>query len=166
MSRRGWTALVWAMVAGWVGELLCSLKTGWLNRFFYDTDHLPNPGIDFFSVERGWLNLLAHRSEFDTFHSSYGPYATWLNYHPLLAVLVGPALMSFAPFTAYAIWTVISTALMGLAAWVLSIGSDPIRRALVFLLLMGAFPTFILLQSGNVQALLVLSLALVFSTLR
>lgn len=166
MRWRGWTALAWSVTVAWIAVLLCSLKAGWLNRFFYDTDHPSNPGIDFFSVERGWLNLVAHHSEFDTFHSSYGPYATWLNYHPLLVVLVGPVLMFFAPFTAYAVWTGISTMLMGLAAWVLAAGSDLMRKALVFLLLVGAFPTFILLQSGNVQALLVLSLALVFAALQ
>ena len=75
--------------------LLFSLKRGWLNNFFYDTSHSPMPGMDFFSVERGWMNLLAGRSEFHTFHSSFGPYGSWLKYHPMLAVVIGAPLMLF-----------------------------------------------------------------------
>lgn len=166
MQRKQWARLVWSLTVAWIALLLCSLRTGWLDRFFYDTDRLPTPGTDFFSVERGWLSLLAGRSEYDTFHTAYGPYATWLNYHPLLAVVVGPLLMRFSPFVAYAIWTGISALLMAMSAWLIARREDALHRAAGMLLLLGSFPTFIMLQSGNVQALLILSVALIFTALR
>jgi hypothetical protein len=166
VKRRHWARLAWALTIAWIALLLLSLRTGWLDHFFYDTDQLPAPGIDFFSVERGWYSLLAGHSEYDTFRTDYGPYATWLNYHPLLAAVVGPVLMPFTPFVAYIVWTGISALLMAVAAWVLARKEDALYRAGVMLLLLGAFPTFIMFQSGNMQAILVLSVALVFAALR
>ena len=166
MQRKQWSRMAWSLTVTWIALLLCSLTTGWLNRFFYDTDRLPAPGIDFFSVERGWFSLLAGRSEYDTFRTTYGPYATWLNYHPLLAVVIGPLLTLFTPFVAYAVWTGLSALLMALSAWVIARKAGSLHQAGAMLLLLGAFPTFILLQSGNVQAVLILSSALIFAALQ
>ena len=166
MTRERWAKVVWLVTLLWLAVMLASLRTGWLDAFFFDTSHAHVQGIDFFPVERAWLNLTDGRSEFDTFHSGYGPYATWLVYHPALAVVLGPLLMAFQPWTAYGVWTAISVLLMAAAASVVAQRTaDPLRRALVFLLMLGAFPTFITLYSGNVQALLVLSAALVFVSL-
>ena len=166
MSRERWAQLLYAATAVWVTVLLMSLRTGWLNGFFFDTSHAHVQGIDFFPVERAWLNLINGRSEFDTFQSGYGPYATWLVYHPAFAIVVGPLLMAFKPWTAYRIWTAISVATLGLASLVLMQRTEhPLRRACIPLLLLGAFPTFVILHSGNVQAVLILSLALIFCSM-
>jgi len=155
--------IVWIITAVWAVTILLSLHYGWLDAFFFDTSRAHVQGIDFFPVERGWLNLLAGRSEFDTFRSGYGPYATWLVYHPALVVALGPFFMAFRPWVAYGIWSVVSMGLMGLSAgFLIRRGSDPLRRALVALLLLGSFPAILMLHVGNVQAVLVLSGALIF----
>jgi hypothetical protein len=170
MTRQRLARTLWIVVALWAVFILLSLHFGWLDAFFFDASHAHVQGIDFFPVERGWLNLLAGRSEFDTFHSGYGPYATWLVYHPALAVIVGPSLMAFKPWTAYAMWSVISMGLMVLSAFFIlqrgtvSRGTDDLRRPLVVLLFLG-FPTALMLYVGNVQAVLVLSCALLFAAL-
>jgi hypothetical protein len=156
-------SFVWAFTALWAAFLLLSLHFGWLDAFFFDASNAHVQGIDFFPVERGWLNLLAGRSIFDTFHSGYGPYATWLVYHPALVVVIGPLLMAFSPWTAYALWSVLSLGLMGLSAFFIARqGSGSLRKALVFLLFLG-FPAALMLHVGNVQAVLVLSCALIFA---
>jgi hypothetical protein len=164
-QRQRLARTLWIVTALWAVFILLSLHFGWLNAFFFDASRAHVQGIDFFPVERGWLNLFAGRSEFDTFHSGYGPYATWLVYHPALVVFVGPFLMAFKPWTAYAIWSVISMGIMGLSAYfIMQRGTGSVRRALVALLFLG-FPTVLMLHVGNVQAVLVLSCALLFAAL-
>jgi len=157
---------MWIAVFAWIAFLLLSLKTGWLNNFYFDTSHTSTPGMDYFSVVRGWLNLRNGISEFDTFHSTYGPYASPLNYHPLLAVVVGAPMMFFSPWTGYAVWAVLSAGLLALSAWIIARrSSHPSQRPAVMLLVAGSFPAFILFQSGNVQALLVLAMAMIFTAM-
>jgi hypothetical protein len=165
MKTQRLARIVWIITALWALFLLLSLRFGWLDSFFFDASHAHVQGIDFFPVERGWLNLLAGRSEFDTFHSSFGPYATWLVYHPALAVVIGPLLMVFKPWTAYAVWSVLSLGLMGLSSFfIMQRGNGSLRRAIVALLFLG-FPTMLMLHVGNVQAIIVLSCALLFVAL-
>jgi len=166
MRRDRWAKAVWIVTALWVLVIVGSLHYGWLDRFFFDTSHAQVKGIDFFPVERAWLNLTDGRSEFDTFNSAYGPRATWLIYHPALALVLGPLLMAFTPWTAYGIWSGIALLLMGFAAWlIMRTGQDPLRRALVALLMLGAFPTFLMLYVGNVQAVLVVAVVLVLTAI-
>jgi len=163
MSRTRAAKLIWIITALWLFVFLASLKTGWLGCFFFDSGHAHVQGIDFFPVERAFLNLASGHSEFDTFAINYGPYATWFLYHPALALVIGPLFAAFAPWKAYALWTAVSTALMGTSAWIIMRrGTDPLRRALVGLIMLGGFPVYIMLYVGNVQALLVLSITLVF----
>ena len=161
ISRAQAAKLLWIGTALWLLVLLMSLHTGWLSGFFFDsTAHVQ--GIDFFPVERAFLNFVAGRSQYDTFAVVYGPYATWFLYHPALALVLGPLLAPFDPWTAYAVWTAMSFALLVTSAWlVLRRTHDPVRRALVALLMLGGFPVYIMLFVGNVQALLVLSITLV-----
>ena len=163
MSRTRAAKLIWIITALWLFVLLASLKTGWLGCFFFDSSHAHVQGIDFFPVERAFLNLASGHSEYDTFAINYGPYATWFLYHPALALVIGPLFAAFAPWKAYALWTAVSIALMGASAWIIMRRStDPLRRALVGLIMLGGFPVYIMLYVGNVQALLVLSITLVF----
>jgi len=165
MTRERAAKIVWLITALWLLVLLLSLKFGWLGGFFFDSRHAHVQGIDFFPVERAFLNVAAGRSEFDTFAIPYGPYATWFLYHPALALVIGPLLAAFAPWTAYAIWTATAVVLMGVSAWIIMRRSDdPLRRSFAGLLLLGGFPVYIMLYVGNIQALLVLSIALVLAS--
>ena len=165
MSRDRWAKVVLSITLLWLMVMLVSLRTGWLNGLFFDGSHAHVQGVDFFPVARAWLNLAAGHSEYDTFQSGYGPYATWLVYHPALALLLGPLLAWLKPWTAYRVWTALSVLLMAAAACVLAQrGADPLRRALMGLLLLGAFPTYVTFYSGNVQALLVFAGALIFAS--
>ena len=165
MTRERAAKIVWLITALWLLVLLLSLKFGWLGGFFFDSRHAHVQGIDFFPVERAFLNVAAGRSEFDTFAIPYGPYATWFLYHPALALVIGPLLAAFAPWTAYAIWTATAVVLMGASAWIIMRRSDdPLRRSFAGVLLLGGFPVYIMLYVGNIQALLVLSIALVLAS--
>lgn len=165
MTRERAARIIWLITVVWLVVMLLSFKYGWLGGFFFDSRHAQVQGIDFFPVERAFLNLCAGRSEFDTFAIPYGPYATWFLYHPALALVVGPLLAAFAPWTAYAAWTAIAVALVGSSAWIIMRRSDdPLRRSLAGLLVLGGFPVYIMLYVGNVQALLVLSIALVLAS--
>jgi hypothetical protein len=164
MTRDRWGKILWIAAIAWVLLLLLAFRFGLLTPFFYDQTHgRANPGIDFFQIGRAFDNLLNGRSIFDTFSGTpYGPYATWYVYHPALALILGPWLAPFTPWTAYRLWTIVSLALMSVAAWcILRRGSDPLRRPLVFLLMLGSFPLVVMLGAGNVQAILVLALTLV-----
>lgn len=161
-SRKTVAALVWSATAVWIVVLLASLRYGLLDRFFFDSSHAHVQGIDFFPVVRAFLSVLHGHSAYDTFSVNYGPYATWFLYHPLLAVALGPPLAWMQPWTAYAVWAAVSFLLMSLSAWlVMRLSSDPLRRALVALAMLGAFPVYSMLYVGNVQALTVLSVTLV-----
>jgi hypothetical protein len=155
-------AMVWAATAAWVAVLLASLRYGLLDRFFFDSSHAHVQGIDFFPVVRAFLSILNGHSAYDTFSVNYGPYATWFLYHPLLALTLGPLLAWMQPWTGYAAWTAASFVLMAIAAWLMMrLSSDPLRRALVGLVMLGAFPVYSMLYVGNVQALTVLAVTLV-----
>ncbi len=164
-KRKKIAVAIYTATAIWCAFLLLSLRFGFLKGFFYDTMYAHVQGIDFFPVAKSFRNLLAGRSIFDTFGAPmYGPYATWFLYHPASSILLGLWFGAMAPWTAYCTWTALSLALMGVAAWVIArCGSDPVRKALVTLLMMGSFPAFIMLYVGNVQAVVVLAVALILA---
>jgi hypothetical protein len=124
-------------------------------------------GIDYFSLPKAYLNLLEGRSAFDTWGGvMYGPYATWYLSHPALAVLVGSWFSFLAPWTSYGVFTLFSLAVMAFSAYLLARETqDPLTRRWIWLLLLGAFPTYWMLFVGNVQCLLVLAVAMVFAGL-
>jgi hypothetical protein len=168
MTRGGWAKIVWIATAVWVVVMLLSLRYGFLGMFSFDAAHgRINPGIDFFQIGRAFGNLIDGRSMYDTFNGRpYGPYATLYIYHPALALLLGLWLAPFSPWVAYGVWTGISLALMGGAAWlVMRRGSDPLRRAFVGLMMLGSFPFLVTLGAGNIQVILVLALTLVLVSL-
>jgi glycosyltransferase involved in cell wall biosynthesis len=163
-TRQRIARIVWIIAVVWTLTILLSLRLGLLDAFFFDTNRAHVQGIDFFGVERAWLNLFDGRSAFDTFRSSYGPYATAPVYHPAIFLLIGPWLMAFSPWSAYGVWTLVSVALMLLSAFIImQRGDDPLRRAFVALLLVGSFPGILMLHVGNVQAVVILACALVFT---
>jgi hypothetical protein len=144
---------------------LLSLRLGLLDRFFYDSMHADVQGIDFYSLPKAYLNLAVGRSAYDTFAPpAIASHITWYLAHPALAVIFGSWLSRFAPATGYGIFTLLSLAMMIACAWLLaSLSHDALIRRLIWLLLLGAFPSYRMLYTGNVQALLVLALSMVFS---
>ena len=153
-----WLTAIWVLV-----ELL-SLRIGLLSAFFFDTLHADVQGTDFFSLPKAWLNLAAGRTMYGTFDPpSYGPHFTWYLAHPLLALVLGWPLSRLEPMESYGVFTLLSLAVMAVCAWLLARESaDPLKRRIIWLLLVGAFPTYLMLWVGNVQALTVLGLTLLF----
>ncbi len=148
----------------WVFLQLISLRLGLLNIFFFDTAHANVQGIDFYSLPKAWLNLAAGRSLYGTFDQPpYGPHFTWYLAHPLLAVVLGWPLSRLDPADSYGVFTLLSLAAMAASSWWLARESDdPLIRRLIWLLFLGAFPTYLTLWVGNVQSLTVLGLSLLF----
>jgi hypothetical protein len=146
---------------------LLSLRLGILDRFFFDSMHAAatTQGIDFYSLPKAFLNLLAGHSAYDTFAPPlYGPAATWYLSHPSLAVVLGSWLSLFSPSVSYGIFALLSLALMAVCAGLLAaLSGDLLVRRVIWLLLLGAFPSYWILYTGNPQALLVLALAMTFS---
>lgn len=159
--QRVTTALPW-ITAVWVFVELLSLRLGLLNLFFFDTAHADVQGIDYFSLPKAWLNLQAGRSMYGTFDPpAYGARLTWYLAHPALAVVLGWPLSRLAPMDSYGAFTVFSLAVMAASAWLLARESDDaLARRLIWLLVLGAFPTFLMFWVGNVQSLTVLGLTL------
>lgn len=141
---------------------LLSLRLGLLNAFFFDTSHADVQGIDYFSLPKAWLNLQAGRSLYGTFDPpSYGPHFTWYLAHPALALVLGWPLSRLEPMDSYGAFTVLSLVIMAVCAFLLARQSpDALTRRVIWLLLLGAFPTYLMLWVGNVQAFTVLGLTL------
>ena len=166
--QSGWRLRL-AQVLPWVTGIwffaeLLSLRLGLLSPFFFDTAHADVQGIDYFSLPKAWLNLQAGHSLYGTFDPPpYGPHFTWYLAHPLLALVLGGPLSRLDPMDSYGVFTVLSLAVMAACAWLLARESDDalVRRGL-WLLLLGAFPTYLMLWVGNVQPFTVLGLTLLF----
>ncbi len=152
------------LTGAWVLLQLVSLRLGLLNAFFFDTAHADVQGIDYYSLPKAWLNLAGGRSLYGTFDPpTYGPHFTWYLAHPVLAVVLGWPLSRFDPTDSYGVFTLVSLAVMAASAWFLARESnDPLTRRLIWLLLLGSLPGYLMLWVGNVQALTVLGLTLLF----
>ncbi len=148
----------------WVLLQLISLRLGLLNAFFFDSAHADVQGIDYYSLPKAWQNLAAGRSLYGTFDPpTYGPHFTWYLAHPLLAVVLGWPLSRMDPADSYGVFTLLSLAVMAASAWWLARESDdPLIRRLIWLLFLGAFPTYLTFWVGNVQSFTVLGLTLLF----
>ena len=157
-------ALPW-ITAAWVLVQLLSLRLGLLNAFFYDAVHADVQSIDYFCLPKAFLNLAAGRSAYATFDPpAYGPHTTWYLAHPALAVWLGSWLSRFDPMTSYGIFTLLSLGIMAACAWLMARESnDELTRRLIWLLVLGAFPTYWMLFVGNVQAFLVLALGMLLT---
>jgi hypothetical protein len=157
--------LPWVTGFGVFVELI-SLRLGILNAFFYDAMHADVQGIDYFSLPRGFINLAAGRSMYDTFNLPYGPRATWYVVHPLLVPVLGSWLSRFEPMTSYGVFTMLALAMMAACAWLLARETDDeLMQRLIWLLVMTAFPTYSVLFVGNVQATIVLAAGMIFAGL-
>lgn len=165
--RNWWIKLLPWITGAWVITEMLSLRLGILNPFFYDSSHANVQGIDYFSIPKAFLNLAAGDSAFATFDPpAYGPHFTWFINHPAVAVWLGSWLSLFPPMTSYGVYTLFSMGLMASCAWLMARESrDPLKRRVVWLLMLGAFPTYWLLFVGNVHAVVVLAIGMLFTGL-
>jgi hypothetical protein len=157
-------ALPW-LTGAWLLVELLSLRLGLLNAFFFDAMHADVQGIDYFSLPKAFLSLTLRHSAYDTFAApAYGPHITWYLAHPALAIWLGSWLSFFSPDVSYGVYTLLSIAMMAACAWLMTRQSETLLvRHTIWLLLLGAFPTYWMLYVGNVQALLVLALGMLFT---
>lgn len=151
------------LVVGVVVFMLLSLHFGWLNAFFFDTEHADVQGIDYFSAPKSYLNLLEKRSMFDTWGgTAYGPHSTWYLAHPAFSVFVGSWFSFFSPWTSYWLFTLFSVALMAFSGWMISrVSTDTFNQRLSIAVLLCAFPTYWLLFVGNIHAVLVVAITFI-----
>ena len=164
-ARRMLSAMLPWLTGAWLLVELVSLRLGVLDAFFFDARHADVQGIDYFSLPKAFLNLTLRRSAYDTFAGpAYGPHITWYLAHPALAVWLGSWLSFLPPEESYGVYTLLSVAMMAGCAWLMAEQSaGPLVRRTVWLLLLGAFPTYWMLYVGNVQGLLVLALGMLFT---
>ena len=160
-TREAATRVLPFVTAFWVLIELLSLRIGLLDRFFFDTLHADTQGIDFYCLPKAWLNLRSGHSMYGTFDPpAYGPHFTWYLAHPLLVVLGWP-LSQLSPVDSYGAFTLLSLGIMACcAAFMARESYDVLRRRIIWLVTLGAFPTFSMLYVGNVQSITVLGLTL------
>jgi hypothetical protein len=154
-------------IIGTVLFMLASLYFGWLDVFYFGSEHAKVQGIDYFAVPKSYLNLLDGRSVFDTWGGEmYGPYATWYLAHPAFSVFVASWFSFFEPWTGYAVFTIFTVILMAFCGHVIALLSkDVFNKRLAYAVMLCTFPTYWLLYVGNMHAPLVLALTLVLVAL-
>jgi hypothetical protein len=142
--------------------MLLSLHFGWLNMFSFDSEYANVQGIDYFAVPKSFLNLLEGKSIFDTWGGvPYGPRATWYLAHPAFSIFVASWFSFFTPWVSYWLFVCFSVVLMAYCGHLISkLTNDVFNKRLVYFLSICAFPTYWMLYVGNMQAPLVLALAL------
>lgn len=151
----------------WVLFMLLSLRFGWLDAFFWGAEHANVQGIDYFALPKSFLNLLEHRSLYDSWQGkAFGPYATWYLAHPLFSVLVMPGFAFFPTWVSYALFVVFSLLLMVYCGAILAKKATSSEgKSIYYALFLCSFPLYWMLYVGNMHAFLVLSLTLILSAL-
>lgn len=146
-----------------VAIMLLSLHFGWLNMFSFDSEYANVQGIDYFAVPKSFLNLLEGRSIFDTWGGApYGPRATWYLAHPAFSLFVASWFSFFPPWMSYWLFILFSVAIMGYCGHIISKTTGSVlNKHLAYFLMLCAFPVYWMLYVGNMQAPLVLALALI-----
>lgn len=147
--------------------MLGSLYWGWLDPFFFGSEHAHVQGIDYFAVPKSYLNLLEGKSLFDTCGGvQYGPYATWYLAHPAYSVFVASWFSYFSPWVSYALFAVFSLAIMAYCAYLISkITNNIFHKRLCYAVMLCAFPVYWMMYVGNMHAPLVLALTLILLSL-
>jgi hypothetical protein len=154
-------------IIAFVIMMLGSLYFGWLDSFFYGSQHAHVQGIDYFAVPKSYLNLLEGKSLFDTWGGvQYGPYATWYLAHPAFSVFVASWFSYFSPWLSYALFAVFSLLVMAYAAYLISKITDNVfHKRLCYAVMLCAFPVYWMMYVGNMHAPLVLALTLLILAL-
>lgn len=157
--------LPWVITSG-VLMMLLSLYCGWLDPFFWAAQHAHVQGIDYFALPKSFLNLLEHRSAYDTWGGRvYGPYATWYLAHPLFSVLVMPLFAFLPPWLSYVVFVFFSLMIMTYCGHLYAKNAPVDEKIYYYAFFLLAFPVYWMLYVGNMHAPLVLSLALILLAL-
>lgn len=157
--------LPWIMGA-WVFVMLLSLQCGWLDPFFWAAQHAHVQGIDYFALPKSFLNLLEHRSPYDSWNGvPFGPYATWYLAHPLFSVLVMPWFAFLPPWLSYIAFVFFSLSLMIYCGALYAQDAVLEEKNIYYAFFILAFPLYWMLYVGNMHAPLVLSIALILLAL-
>lgn len=150
------------IVATWVGVMLLSLYCGWLDSFFWAAQHAKVQGIDYFALPKSFLNLLEHRSPYDSWNGvAYGPYATWYLAHPLFSITVMPFFAFLSPWLSYIAFVFFSLGIMLYCAFLYAKEAIPTDKNVYYALFLLSFPVYWMFYVGNMHAPLVLSIALI-----
>lgn len=158
--------LLVSLLTAWVLIMLCSLKFGWLDHFFWAAaEHMNVQGIDYFALPKSFLNLLHHHSLYDSWvEPAFGRGSvTWYLAHPLFSVLIMSWFSCLPPWISYVAFLFFSLGIMGYCASLFAkYEKDPTEKLFFYALFLMSFPLYWMLYVGNMHAPLVLSLTLVF----
>jgi hypothetical protein len=156
----------WVIVA-WVFGMLMSLKCGWFDAFFWAAQHAHVQGIDYFALPKSFLNLLEHRSMYDSWNGvAFGPYATWYLAHPLFSILVMPWFAFLPPWLSYIAFVLFSLSIMiYCGALFARHAATTEEKPLYYGFFLLAFPLYWMFYVGNMHAPLVCSIALILLAL-
>ena len=156
--------LVVCFIIAWVFCMLLSLKYGGLDPFFWAAQHAKVQGIDYFALPKSFLNLLEHRSPYDSWHGiPYGPYATWYLAHPVFSILVMPWFSFLLPWTSYIAFVIFSLLIMVYCASLfVKRATNSSQKYVYYVLFLVSFPLYWMLYVGNMHAPLVFSLTLIY----
>ncbi len=148
----------------WFALVVLSLKFPFLNGFFFGFDPDKAMGVDYWSVPRGFLNLLEGRSMFDTFQGVQygGPNVTWYLSHPLFVLVAGPIFSFLSPMASYGLWVTFSLSLLLLMGHLFAKRAPTApQKGLCYFLSIFGLPVYSLLFTGNIHTLTVLAIALI-----
>ena len=166
---RKYSHIIPFIIGAWILVMFGSLHFGWLDCFYWSAEHsaFEGKGVDFFAVPKSFLNLMHGISAFDTWSSvSYGPYATWYLAHPAFSVFVASWFSFFDPWTGYWLFDIFSIGVLLYAARTIAKNTtDIFHKRLTYFFLICSFTTYSMIYVGNMQAPMVLSVALVLSAL-
>jgi len=141
--------------------LICSLIFGWLNVF--------SPGVQgygYFSAPKSFVNLLIRHSAYNSW--CYPPYDGGQAYsiylaHPAFSVFVASWFSYFSPWTSYWLFALFSLGLMLYCGRLIAgTTDDPLKKQLSYFILICSIPVYVILYSGNIHAVFVLGITLVF----
>lgn len=157
--------LPWVIVA-WIFIMLLSLQCGWLDPFFWAAQHAHVQGIDYFALPKSFLNLLEHRSPYDSWNGvPFGPYATWYLAHPIFTVVVMPWFAFLPPWLSYIAFVFFSLGLMIYCGFLYAKDALLEEKNSYYAFFLLAFPLYWMFYVGNMHAPLVLSIALILLAL-
>ena len=156
----------WTLLFFWVACMLLSLKYGWLNPFFWAAEHANVQGIDYFALPKSFLNLLEHRSMFDSWGGTpYGPHATWYLAHPAFSVFILSWFAFFTPWVSYSAFVIFSLLLLAYTGFLFAKHAEPAQKIRYYALLLCGFPVYWMVYVGNMHAPLVLATGLMLLAL-
>ena len=143
---------------------LLIIEQGLLDSFFFGAKYASVKGIDFFSLPKSYLNLLEGKSMYASWDPPiFAERSTWYISHPGFAFFTGPLFAFLSPSNSYAAFVIFSSLLLCFAGFLWATQAKTIKnKLLLFALTVFSFPSFWLLYVGNIHAVLILALSLVF----